>query len=153
MSKSTIVPTICSLLEKQLTVMQAAAEEARQNATGDETRSEGKYDTRAIEASYLAGAQSAQADKIADALNALNGFEPASCDEEGPIQSGALVETEHGGQIVFYLLAPAGGGATVEHEGFDCTVLAPDSSLYQSLLGAHVGDVIGGIDLVILGVS
>ena len=52
MPKSRIIRDICALLESQLTVMQTAAKEAHQNATGDETRSEGKYDTRAIEASY-----------------------------------------------------------------------------------------------------
>ena len=71
MSKSRIIRDVCSLLEGQLAIMQAAATEARQNATGEETKSEGKYDTRAIEASYLAGAQSAQAENIAAAIGIL----------------------------------------------------------------------------------
>ena len=153
MPKSRIIRDICALLESQLTVMQPAAKEAHQNATGAETRSEGKYDTRAIEASYLAGAQSVQAERIATTINTLRGFHPSPCKEQEPVRSGTLVETEHRGQIVFYLLAPAGGGYTVEHEGFDCTVLAPDSSLYQNLLGTHVGDVFDDISLLVLGVS
>ena len=153
MSKSKIIRDVCSLLEGQLAVMQAAAKEARHNATGEETRSEGKYDTRAIEASYLAGAQSVQADKIAAAIEVLRCFEPSPCGEGEPVRSGALVETEHGGTIVFYLLAPDGGGSTVEYEGFDCIILSPDSSLYQSLLGACPGDLIENISLLVLSVS
>ncbi len=133
--------------------MQAAATEARQNATGEETKSEGKYDTRAIEASYLAGAQSAQAENIATAIGILKCFEPSPCEDGEPVRSGTLVEAEHEGTIVFYLLAPDGGGSTVEHDGFDCTVLSPESSLYQSLLGAHVGDLVGDSSLLILAVS
>ena len=62
MSKPVLVDQIREQLKEQLNVMQAAAAEARENATGDETRSDGKYDTRAIEAGYLAGAQARQAD-------------------------------------------------------------------------------------------
>ena len=153
MSKSRIIRDVCSLLENQLAIMQAAATEARQNATGEETRSEGKYDTRAIEASYLAGAQSAQAENIAAAIGILKCFEPSPCQEGEPVRSGTLVEAEHEGTIVFYLLAPDGGGSAVEHEGFDCTVLTPESSLYQSLLGAHLGDLVDDNSLLILGVS
>ena len=69
------------------------------------------------------------------------------------VRLGTLVETEQEGQIVFYLLAPAGGGYTVEHEGFDCTVLAPESPLYQNLLGARAGDVFDSMSLLVLGVS
>ena len=56
MSKSALLDQILQALKAQLSLMQAATAEARENATGDETRSEGKYDTRAIEASYLASA-------------------------------------------------------------------------------------------------
>ncbi|MBQ96545.1 MAG: hypothetical protein CMP30_00955 [Roseibacillus sp.] len=153
MSKSRIIRDVCSLLENQLAIMQAAAAEARHNATGEETKSEGKYDTRAIEASYLAGAQSAQAEKIATAIGILQRFDPSPCQDGEPIRSGTLVEAEHGGTIVFYLLAPGGGGSTVEHEGFDCTVLTPEAALYQSLLGAQPGDLLDGTSLVVLEVS
>ena len=44
----------------------AAAKDAKENATGEETKSDGKYDTRAIEAAYLAGAQAKQAEKLAN---------------------------------------------------------------------------------------
>ena len=60
-SKPALIRQIRSLLEEQLTITLAAAENARGNATGDETKSDGKYDTRAIEAAYLAGAQAEQA--------------------------------------------------------------------------------------------
>ena len=76
MSKPTLIRRIRSMLEDQLAVMQVAADEARENATGDETRSEGKYDTRAIEASYLASAQARQVANLSQSIDMLSRFDP-----------------------------------------------------------------------------
>lgn len=153
MSKPALLDRIRRELDSQLRVMKAAAQEARENATGDETKSEGKYDTRAIEAAYLAGAQGEQADKLAEAARLFDRFDPPVFDYSDAIGPGALVETEHAGDIVFYLLAPAAGGVTVEHDGFDCIVLTPESRLYQQLLGAQSGEILHDAGLMVLGVE
>ena len=154
MSKQTLVAQIRRELEEKLAVMQAAAADAKENATGDETKSDGKYDTRAIEAGYLAGAQAEQAEKLAEAVRLFQQFDPPSIDDPSKeIGPGALVECEHSGEIVFYLLAPAGGGHTVEHEGFDCIVLSPESTIYQTLLGAKMGELLDDDALMVLEVS
>ena len=70
--------------------------------------------------------------------------------EQEPVRSGTLVETEHTGTNCLHL-PHFMCGYTVEHEGFDCTVLAPDSSLYQNFPGTHVGDVFDDISLLVLG--
>ena len=133
--------------------MKAAATEAKENATGDETKSDGKYDTRAIEAGYLAGAQAEQAAKLAEAVRLFNAFDPPIYDEAEAIGPGALVETEHGGEIIYYLLAPAGGGHTVDYDGFDCTVLSPEARLYQELLEARSGELVEESALMVLSVA
>ncbi len=153
MSKQALIRQIRSSLEKQLAVTLAAAEDARENATGDETKSDGKYDTRAIEASYLASAQAEQAGKLAESVQLLTVFDPAPFNEDDEVGAGALVETEHDGNITFYLLAPAAGGCTVAYDGFDCTVLTPDSPLYQELLGSRVGEALEHSPVMVLGVS
>jgi hypothetical protein len=152
-SKPALVHQIRTELEAQLAVMKAAAAEAKENATGDETRSDGKYDTRAIEAGYLAGAQAEQAAKLAEAVRLFNAFDPPIYDEAEAIGPGALVETEHGGEIIYYLLAPAGGGHTVEYDGFDCTVLSPEARLYQELLEARSGELVEESALMVLSVA
>ncbi len=153
MFKPALIRQIRSLLEEQLSITVAAAEDAKENAIGDETKSDGKYDTRAIEAAYLAGAQAEQAKKLAESVRLLTVFDPVPYDEGDGIGVGALVETEHGGNIIFYFLAPAGGGHTVEYDGFDCTVLTPESPLYQDLLGSHAGELLEDSSIMILGVS
>lgn len=153
MSKLDLIQQIRSALEAQLNVMQAAVEDARENATGEETKSDGKYDTRAIEAGYLAGAQAEQAAKLAEAVRLFGAFDPPGFGDADEIEPGALVEAEHAGEIVFYLLAPAGGGHTIEHEGFDCTVLTPESRVYQELLGMRSGELGDGDSLLVLSVA
>lgn len=153
MSKSALLDQILQALKAQLSLMQAATAEARENATGDETRSEGKYDTRAIEASYLASAQAGQVASLSQAIDMLSRFEPRAFDEQEAIAPGALVEADDDGEITYYLLAPAGGGCTIDYQGFDCTVLAPESPLYQQLLGSCEGDLLEERSLMVLGVS
>ncbi|NIP96107.1 MAG: hypothetical protein GWO24_22795 [Akkermansiaceae bacterium] len=153
MSKPALIHQIHRELEAQLAVMKSAAVEAIENATGDETKSDGKYDTRAIEAGYLAGAQAEQAERLAESIRLFRDFDPPIYRDDEAVGPGALVETEHGGEIVYYLLAPAGGGHTVEYDGFDCTVLTPESRLYQELLGAHSGEILGESALMVLGVT
>lgn len=152
MSKPALIQRILGALEAQLTVMKTAAEEAKETATGEGTKSDGKYDTRAIEAGYLAGAQAAQADKLAESVRLFMAFDPPIYGEDEAIGPGALVETEHAGEIIFYLLAPAAGGHTIEHDGFDCIVLTPEARLYQELLGARSGEILEESALMVLSV-
>ncbi|NNC89363.1 MAG: hypothetical protein HKN82_12965 [Akkermansiaceae bacterium] len=153
MPKPQLLTRIRAALAEQHAVMTAAADDARQNATGDETKSDGKYDTRAVEAAYLAGAQAEQAAKLAESMQHFESFDPPTYDEDGEIGPGALVETEHNGEIVFYLLAPAAGGLTVEHDGFEATVLTPESRLYQALLGQSAGKLLDDPPLMVLAVE
>ena len=153
MSKTDLLSRIRAALAEQLHVMTAAAEEAKENATGDETKSDGKYDTRAIEASYLAGAQAEQAAALAEAVRIFESFDPPDYKADEAIGLGALVETEQDGEISFYLLAQAGGGLTVDHEGFDATVLSPESQLYQHLLGRSTGEILEDPPLMVLTVE
>ena len=153
MSKPQLLQRIRAALAAQHAVMLAAADDARQDATGDETKSDGKYDTRAIEASYLAGAQAEQAARLAEAIHRFEQFDPPAYHDDDAVGPGALVETEHNGEIVFYLLAPAAGGLTLEHEGYDLTVLTPEARLYQALLGQTAGTILPDPPLMILAVD
>ena len=57
------------------------------------------------------------------------------------------------GELVFYLLAPGGGGVTCEYLGCELSVLAPGSPLREKLVGHVAGDVLENPALVILEVS
>ena len=117
-----------------------ALEGAHEAATGEDTKAESKYDTRGLEASYLAAGQAEQADELSRALHALENFDFPDFDLDDPIANGALVELDQDGDSVFYLLAPAGGGNTIELDtGETITVLGPASPLRSQLLDKTTG--------------
>ena len=70
-----------------------------------------------------------------------------------PIGSGALVETDLDGDTLFYLLAPAGGGTTLDFLGCELTVLTPEAPLFQQLAGRKAGDMLEDPPLLLLGVE
>ena len=153
MTKSDLLPRIIEVLEEQYHVMLSATREAAENATGDETKSEGKYDTRATEAAYLAEAQAVQVGQLSTAIATLRGYALPAYELTDPIGPGALVETDLDGETGFYLLVPVAGGTTLEHLGCELTLLTPDAPLYQQLLGRKAGDMLEHPPMLLLGVE
>jgi hypothetical protein len=153
MTKSDILPRAIAILEEQHAVMLQALRESEENASGDETKSEGKYDTRATEAAYLAEAQAEQAEHMADAITTLKAFSAPAYTLTDPIGPGTLVETDLDGETAFYLLVPAGGGTTLEFLGCELTLLTPDAPLYQQLLNRKAGEALEDPPLLLLGVE
>ncbi|MGK0185532.1 MAG: hypothetical protein ACI9R3_001310 [Verrucomicrobiales bacterium] len=141
MTKSSVVSAVCAQVEQDLQRTIAAARAVEAAATDPESRSEGKYDTRGLEASYLAAGQSAQVEALASSLRLLQlassfpDFQPHQ-----RIGAGALVEVEIAGNRDFFLLAPAAGGLMVEAYGNEVTILAPGAPLRIKLEGGKVGD-------------
>lgn len=129
-------------LQTQLDRLSKAALEAHAAATDPGSKAEGKYDTRSLEASYLAVGQARQVDDIAEALRIFESWVLPDFDDVTPIDAGALVEVEMGGSTDFYLLAPASGGLVIAHAGREVTLLTPASVLYRRLQGMKSGDAL-----------
>ena len=64
MDKRKIIEAIRRQLEKDLNVLKEAALIAYEAATNEESKPENEYDTRALEASYIAGAQAKRAGEL-----------------------------------------------------------------------------------------
>jgi hypothetical protein len=129
-------------LRSQLDRLTRAAQEAHAAATDPGSKAEGKYDTRSLEASYLAVGQARQVAEIAEALRIFEGLALPSFSGDDEIDAGALVMVDLNGENLCFLLVPASGGLVVEHEGMEVTLLTPDSGLYRSLLEMKVGDTL-----------
>lgn len=151
MDKATLIESLKSLVKLQYERALSALAGAAEAATGDDTKAESKYDTRGLEASYLAAGQAEQADELAEAVEKLENAEFPDYDFDDPIGPGALVEAERDGEIVFYLLAPAGGGMVLESgDGEPVTVLGAEAPLRAQLMGKTSGSILDNIDLTIL---
>ncbi|MCB1206231.1 MAG: transcription elongation factor GreAB [Verrucomicrobiae bacterium] len=151
MDKSRLVARLIAELKLRYERAVAALSGAREAATGEDTKAENKYDTRGLEASYLAAGQAEQADELHRALHALEQFDFRDFDPDEPVAPGALVETEVAGEVVYYLLAPAGGGVVLEGEdGEPVTVLGPASPLAGKLLGQTAGTILPDSGTIVL---
>lgn len=125
--------------------MQAAYDAAQSTydiATNEESKAENKYDTRGLEASYLAGAQ---AERVADIKATLASYENLNIrtfTEDSKIALTALVEICSNGKNSLVLLMPKGGGQNIEFEKQQIQVITPMSPLGKNLIGKEIGDVI-----------
>lgn len=143
MDKSALAAALLAELRLRYDRAVAALSGAREAATGADTKAENKYDTRGLEASYLAAGQAGQADELLRAIHAVEAFTFRDFDFEDPIDLGALVETEQDGEPRHYLLAPAGGGILLTTaDGGEVTVLGPASPLAARLIGKSSGTIL-----------
>lgn len=138
--KSVLLEKIRSDLRASLERLAKAAQEAHAAATDPGSKAEGKYDTRSLEASYLAAGQARQVDELAESLRIFESvrFEDFQITDE--IDRGALVEVDLRGETTYFLLVPTCGGRAIVHDGLEITLLSPESGLYRKLLGMRLGD-------------
>lgn len=147
--KAILLEQIRSELRAKLLRLKQAAEDAHAAATDAGSKAESKYDTRNLEASYLASGQAKQVEELAESLRMFESFDVMLGNGSGAIVMGSLVETSGG---AWFLLAPCAGGLEIVCEGREVTVLTPPSPLYQKLLGKRHGDAIEGTSLRVEGI-
>ncbi len=139
-TKSDLLETIRGGLRGRLDRLSQAAFEAHAAATDPGSKAESKYDTRSLEASYLATGQAKQVEDLAEAVRIFEALSLPDFLPDDPIDAGALVETRLNGETTWFLLAPACGGMEVSHDGREITLLTPESPLYRKLSGLRAGE-------------
>jgi len=140
MNKRAILNKIIAKLVGELETYFRAAQFSRAEATHESNKAENKYDTRGLEASYLARGQSKQ---LADLEAAIAEFEKLGVKKfsgTDAIGVGALVELDQGGGRDFYFLGPRAGGTEIEHDRKEILVITPQSPLGEQLVGKKSGD-------------
>jgi transcription elongation GreA/GreB family factor len=140
MNKRALIRKIIARLTEELQVYFRAANASRAEATHEQNKAEDKYDTRGLEASYLARGQSRQAAEIKSAITEFEKLAAHKFADGEAIDIGALVELEHGGENSFYFLGPRAGGTEVVHEKREILVITPQSPLGEQLMGRKQGD-------------
>ena len=113
MNKRAIIQKITAKLVSELEVYLRAAQFSRAEATHESNKAENKYDTRGLEASYLARGQSKQAAELEAAIAEFQKLGVKKFAAGDAINLGALVELEHGGETSIYFVGPRAGGTEV----------------------------------------
>lgn len=140
--KSALLAQISAHLEQELVVVTRAAEVASAAATHAEAKPENKYDTRGLEASYLAGAQRERAAELTAQIQRLKSLSPRTFTAEDPIAAGALVELDLDGTRSLCFLTLVGAGVPLRHEGRAVLAITTQSPLGRALLGKRAGDLV-----------
>ena len=133
MNKRALIKKILAQLTAELEVYFRAAHAAHAEATHEQNKAENKYDTRGLEASYLARGQSRQALETKAAIAAFEKLTPRKFGAGEPIELGALVEVEQRSERTLYFIGPKAGGTEVVHEGREILVITPQSPLGEQI--------------------
>lgn len=140
MDKQALIAAIIEQLGNELRVYDNAARAAHAEATHEQSRAENKYDTRGLEASYLARGQSRQAAEIVASIEEFRRMPLREFGADELIDLGALVELKAGREKAFYFIAKRAGGTEIIQDGNEVLVITPQSPLGEQLVGKKVGD-------------
>jgi len=140
MNKSLLIKKIIARLTAELEVYYRAAQFSRAEATHEQNKAESKYDTRGLEASYLARGQSKQAAELETAIETYQEWKVRKFAAADPIQTGALVELEQDGECNAYFIGPCAGGTEVSQDKREVMVITFQSPLGEQLKGKKAGD-------------
>lgn len=140
MNKRTLIQKIISKLNEELAVYFRAAQASRAEATHEQSRADNKYDTRGLEASYLARGQSKQAAELESSIVEFEKLDTRKFSAGEGASVGALVQLEMGSEVSFYFIGPRAGGTEVVQEKQEVLVITPQSPLGAQLMEKKQGD-------------
>ena len=138
-NKERVVSMLLQQVTAELDGMESVAEAARNEATSSETKSEGKYDTRATEAAYLARGQAWRIIELRKLATWLNTATATNVLVEPVVQVGALVRVLGKRSEVLYISPIGGGKANVQGE--IVRAISPSSPLGSAMIELEAGDV------------
>jgi transcription elongation GreA/GreB family factor len=140
--KPELLRRLQSELTRQIAVLRQATLAAREGATHEEAKPENAKDTRALEASYLAGAQAARLRELEGVASTLGFMRCRAFRPSDPVAVSAAIELERDGERSWFFIAQVGGGLAVSMGKYEIHVVTPVSPLGRALLGKTVGEVV-----------
>lgn len=142
MTKTQLLEQIIATLKTDLAILSNASKAAHAAATHAECLPDNKYDTTALEASYIAQGQANRAQEIRVALEAYRKLELRNFDDNTPIRLTAwvILEEEDDGASRQVFLGPEAGGLKITCATGEIVVITPASPLGRNLIGKRAGD-------------
>ncbi|MFA0114485.1 GreA/GreB family elongation factor [Vibrio sp. 10N.261.46.E11] len=138
MNKSELRQIIIEQLESRLRIAQSATQRAIDAATDEETVPEHKYDTLALEASYLAHGQAVRVQECEDDIQFYRNLVLRDS-EKITVSSYVVVIDEHD-QYKHFFMGPRVGGLSVTWNNNEVAIVTENAPFGQALMGKNVGD-------------
>ena len=136
MDKQILLDALLAELKANLESLVHAAFVAKEAATSEESKAENKYDTRGLEASYLAGAQAKRAEELKESIYKLQKLNLRTYSASDAVGVTAVVKVliDDTTEKVFFLL-PSAGGQKIVHQNVTYHVLTLESPVGLVLIG------------------
>lgn len=142
MNKSLIFKCLTEELTKNLQIALQAARNTYDIATHEDNKAENKYDTRGLEASYLAGAQAERVRDLKETLTLISTLKIKNFKDNEKISHTALIQIEFNNKESWLIMLPKGGGQSCTFENRSIKIITPESPLGDLLLGKTSGDIV-----------
>ena len=143
MNKAEILQGIIAQLSRNLTVLLSGAKAAHEASTHEENIPDNKYETLALEASYVAQGQANRAQEVREALEVYKQLTLRPFDGDTDIRLTALVTLESGDGVTrTVFIGPREGGLKVSAGPTEIVVITPGSPLGGELICKNVGDLV-----------
>jgi len=145
MDKTRLLQLIVEQLTHDLAVQFNAAKTAHEASTHEENIPDNKYETLALEASYVAQGQANRAQEIKRALETYKQLTLEQFDDNSTVALTALVTLagENDTSRTLFIGPLEGGMKLVDNlTGTEIVVITPASPLGRDLIGRGVGDLV-----------
>ncbi len=138
--RETVRQAIVERLTQDLVHAEQHRKEAQEESNRHIGRMESRYDTFKEEAQYLADSHAREVARLQTDLTILSRLGDQNQPASISIEPGAVFSLQSERKLRHFYLAPAGGGAAIQIEGIEYTLVSTESDLAQVVLGKHKGD-------------
>ena len=138
MDKNLIITQLKENVQNEINKVKQAYETTKNLVQNGDLKSDGKYDTRATEANYLADGQRIRLTELEQELELLG--EVNLKNTYTTVSIGSLIEVELNSQVRKYFVSPTAGGTMVDVAGEVVLVISVFSPIGDGALGLNSGD-------------
>jgi transcription elongation GreA/GreB family factor len=142
MNREEIIQIILDELELNLNSLIDSTKDASDHASHEDAQAKSKWDTQAIEASYLAAGHAAKAKKLLEDIQSIHGMLADIEDHQEQVFAGSVVKCSINKSVEYFFVSSYGGGLETTFKGLTITVVSPKTPLGQNLIGSKVGDTV-----------
>lgn len=140
MNKANLILQIIAQLNRDLDILFTAAKTAHEAATHEENQPDNKYDTLALEASYVAQGQANRAREIRKSIELYRQLQPGNQADVAVCLTSLVTLEDAEGESKVLFIGPAEGGLKIALHGEDIVVITPASPMGRALLGSCIGE-------------
>ena len=138
--KQELLNELINKMKAEMHDLEQAAQANKDFATDQEFKAESKYDTRSLEASYLASAEAKRVEDLKLEIQMLEEVDLSASSKLGEVTIGSLVHLRHQDQERCYFLIPTAGGTLLKIKDQAVLVVSVFSPLGDAVLGLKKGD-------------